>query len=237
MAYAFRSASTTTPASGLGLAINKPAGGVDGDLAVVVGYTEAASWASGGSGFNSSAALEIQNTAGASVFWLKLWWKILSGDPASWTFTPSGSAWRSLTAALYSGALGTGLGRVDTQSSAQADGVLQSNQNAPSVTTTANGDLVVFAYGNFSGDISGSASGFATGWRADSGGCAIADAIKTTPGATGTTTIGGGSVGTEDYAALHVAFLLDSGSAGETGQDRASLSLKRRRWPIQQRIG
>lgn len=211
MAYTFRAATSTTPGSGTTLTVTKPAGVVDGDLLVAVGYTEGA-WSSGGAGWNSSSDIEVSNTGG--TFLVKVWWKIAASEPANWTWT-STSAWRGVSCAAYSGALGTGTSRVDKFSSNAGDGITAINQTAPSVTPSVDGDLVVYAYGNLNGTAVTACVGFCTNVRVDPGGVCIADAVQGTAAATGTTRPSAGP-GTEDFAALHVAFFLDTGSAGGT---------------------
>lgn len=212
MAWAFRNATTTTPGSGGALSINKPSGVVDGDLLVVLAYLESDtnSWSGIPSGWNTDGVnLKIANTG---AFFMQLFWKIASGEGASWTWTPNTNAWRVLTCAAYSGATGAGSDRVETQASAQGDGQILSNQTAPSVTTSTDECLVVFGYGNFSGTVATTTTGFCTNRRADSGGCCIADAVKSPAGSTGTSRPNAGP-GTEDYAALHAAFKLNAGAA------------------------
>jgi len=94
----------------------------------------------------------------------------------------------------------------------QADGVAPGSQTAPSVTTVADSDLVVFGYGNYGGSTTTTLSGFSTNLRVGFGGVDIGDATKTPAGATGTTNPNG--TGTEDYAAIHIAFAI--GTAGAT---------------------
>lgn len=212
MAYAYRASTSQGNASGAGLTVTKPAGTADGDLIVVVAYLEsdANTWASVGAGFTTAAGLVQANTGAFSV---RVWWKIASGEPASWTWTPTSSAWRTVVAASYSGGSGSGE-RVDVSGGSQGDSVLVANQTAPSVTTTVADDLLVFAYGNFSGNNDTGTTGAASSMRVWFGGLTIADATIASPGATGTTRPSGAVLGTEDYAALHAAFFLSPGGGG-----------------------
>lgn len=213
MAYAFVTPNGTASAgnaSGGALALTKPSGVADGHLLVVAAYLESDTntWTPP-SGWNTAAGLTQDNTG---VFQLQVFWKIAASEPASWTWTPGSSAWRALVLAAYSGATGSGSSRVDIQGGSQGDTQGETGQTAPSVTTTVDGDLVVFAYGNFGGVDTTSLIGFATNLRVTLGGVCIGDAIKSPAGATGTTRAAG--TGTQDYATLHVAFLLDTGGGG-----------------------
>lgn len=210
MAYTFRAQTNQGNATGGALTVTKPAGTVDGDLIVVVGYleTDTNTWSAIGSGFT-----EVKNIDNTGLFDLRCWYKWASGEPASWTWTPTTNAWRTVVVASYSGGSGSGT-QPDVSSSAQGDAVTPvSNQTAPSVTTTANDDLLVFGYGNFSGTNMTTAQGAATNVRISFGGCTITDVNIATPSATGTTAPNAGP-GTEDYAAVHVAFFLSPGGGG-----------------------
>jgi hypothetical protein len=215
VAYTYRSSSSQGNASGSGLTVTKPAGVADGDLLIVAAYLESDTntWASVGAGFNTSAALTQDNTG---AFQLQVWWKIAASEPASWTWTPTtGGNWRTVVCAAYSGGSGSGE-RVDVAGGAQGDGVLIGSQTAPSVTTTVADDLLAFAYANFSGTDSATTVGAASNLRVSFGGLIIADATIASPGATGTTRPSDGP-GTEDYAALHVAFFLSPGGGAAAG--------------------
>lgn len=213
MAYTFRAQTNQGNASGGALTVTKPAGTVDGDLIVVVGYmeTDTNTWSAIGSGFT-----EVKNIDNTGLFDLRCWYKWASGEPASWTWTPTTNAWRTVVVASYSGGSGSGT-QPDVSSSAQGDGVLVASQTAPSVTTTVNNDLLIFGYGNFTGTSMTTASGAATNVRISFGGATITDATIASPSATGTTAPNAGP-GTEDYAAVHVAFLL-TGAGGGGGGD------------------
>lgn len=215
MAYTYRASSSQGNASGSGVTVTKPTGTVDGDLIIVVAYLESDTntWASVGSGFTTSAALTQDNTG---AFQLQVWWKIAASEPASWTWTPTtGSVWRTVVCASYSGGSGSGE-RVDVAGGAQGDGVLINSQTAPSVTTTVADDLLIFAYANFSGTDAATTVGAASNLRVSFGGLIIADATIASPGATGTTRPSDGP-GTEDYAALHVALFLSPGGGVVAG--------------------
>jgi hypothetical protein len=216
MAYTYRSNSSQGNGSGGALTVSKPAGTADGDLIVVVGYLESDTntWTSVGSGFT-----EVKNIDNTGLFDLRMWYKWASGEPASWTWTPNTSAWRTVVVASYSGGSGSG-SQPDVSSSAQGDAQLVANQTAPSVTTTANDDLLTYGYGNFTGTNMTTASGAATNVRISFGGATITDANIATPSATGTTAPNAGP-GTEDYAAVHVALFLSPGGV----QDKRSVMM------------
>lgn len=211
MAYTYRASTSQGNASGSALTVTKPTGTVDGDLIVVVAYLESDTntWASVGSGFNTSGPLTIDNTG---AFQLQVWWKWASSEPASWTWTPTtGGNWRTVVVASYSGGSGSGTA-LDVSGSAQGDSVLETSQTAPSVTTTVNDDLLTWGYGNFSGTNVITMLGAASNMRVSFGGATIADANRPTLGATGTSAPNSGP-GTDDYAALHAAFFLSPGGA------------------------
>lgn len=208
MAYAFRQVSTQGDASGAAITVTKPTGTVDGDLILVVAYleTDTNSWSSVGAGFNVWAAAGKANTG---AFLMQVWWKIAASEPASWTWTPTATAWRGVTCASYSGGTGSGAGRTDVANGSQADAVADTSQTAPSITTTAAHDLLAYCYGNFNGVAVTGMSGACTNLRGSIGGTTIADALDQAQGATGTSNETG--VGTADYAASHASFFLDTG--------------------------
>jgi hypothetical protein len=189
--------------------LTKPTGTTNGDLLIVVAYLEADTntWASVGSGFTS--ATSVNNTGS---FKLQVWYKWAASEPASWAWTPTSSNWRAVVCSAYSGGTGSG-SPVDVSGSAQADAVIATGQTAPSVTTTAANDLLIFAYGNYSGNNPTGMSGAATNLRVAFGSVTIADATIATASATGTTWPGTG-LGTETYAAIHLALLASTGGGG-----------------------
>jgi hypothetical protein len=144
---------------------------------------------------------------------MQRFWKIASGEPASWTWTPASSGWRTVCAVAYSGATATGGNQVDVEgTAASANSAI--SLTITGVTTTAANDIGVVACANFQG-ISSSESGFATNERADFGGVMISDAQQATAGATGNTVV---NAGTSDYLGRLITFLLSApgGSAQDT---------------------
>lgn len=212
MAYAFVAGSSAGNASGGAVSPGKPAGTADGDLLIAHAYLESDTntWATVPSGWTLAGS--IANT-GSFTLWV--YWKVASGEPASWTWTPTTNNWRTITVDAYSGGVTPAVDVVGT--GGQADTVLPASQTAPSVTTIADNDLVTFNYGNFSGTNPTSIGGFATNLRTTFGGVAGGDATKTPAGATGTSNAGG--TGTEDYAAMHIAFAIGSGGPATLEQE------------------
>lgn len=211
MAYAFRNASTNGGATGGALTVTAPTGLTDGDLIVVVGYleTDTNSWASVGSGFTSAGT--FVNTG---AFLMQVWWKIAASEGASWTWTPTSSAWRTVVAVAYSGATGSGSTRVDQFGTAsQGDSITSSTVNG--VTTTVTNDVLLAAAGSFNGQSWSYTSGPASNSRANFAGVAYLDNPTQASGATGNTVLG---VTTSDsLAANHVAFFLDASAGGGSG--------------------
>lgn len=217
MAFAFRQSSNQGNASGAGLTVTKPTGTVDGDLIIVVAYLETGTntWSSVGAGFTRVA----QTPEAGTEFTVQMWWKWASGEPASWTWTPTTTpVWRTIVAASYSGGSGSG-SAIDVSSSNAGLAQLDTSQTAPSVTTTVANDLLVYGYGNFGGVNPTGMNGAAGTLRVALGGCAIADADIAAAGATGTSNETG--AGTQDFAAIHGAFFLSpGGAAGPAAKQR-----------------
>lgn len=209
MAYVFRTpngVASAGNASGGNLTITKPSGIADNDLLIVTLYLESDTntWTPP-TGWKTASNLHQVNTG---LFVVDVYWKIAKNEPANWTWAPASNNWRTGVLSSYTGAQGLGLNRVDVAGGSQADGALETGQTAPSVTTLIDQDLVIFSYGNFGGADPSSLVGFATNLRVTLGGVCIGDAIKTPVGATGTTRPTG--TGSQDYAAMHVAFKLDA---------------------------
>lgn len=211
MAYAFRQSSTNGNSSGAALTVSKPTGTADGDLIVVNAYLENASntWSSVGAGFTA-----LRRDTHAAGFSVQVFWKIASGEPASWTWTPTtGASWRTVVVASYSGATSTGGDQVDVEGALTSINNPTTSISVTGVTTTAANDIGLAILGNIQGVPAGFTSGFASNERADFGGCQIYDAQKATAGATGNTLI----TVTGDVLGRTVAFLLDAPGAGGGG--------------------
>jgi hypothetical protein len=213
MAFAYRSGSSAGNSSGGSIAPSKPAGTVDGDLLIARAYLEddTNTWSSVPSGWTLAGS--IANTGG---FKLWVYWKVASGEPASWTWTPTTNNWRTITVDAYSGGVTPAVDVVGA--GGQADGVIGTSQTAPSVTSIDDNDLIAFSYGNFSGTNPTTISGFTTNLRTAFGGVAGADATKTPAGATGTSWPSAG-IGSEDYAAIHIAFKIGTSSTPTLEQE------------------
>lgn len=216
MAYAYRASSSAGNASGGSVTINKPTGTVDGDLIIVGAYLESDTntWSSVGSGFTS-----IASQVNTGLFSIRLWYKWAASEPASWNWVPTSNNWRTVVCASYSGGGGSG-DPFDVSGGSQGDAVNPvTSQTAPSVTTSTADDLLVFLYGNYSGTNVTSVTGAASNLRVSFGGLTIADANRASAGATGTTAPSGGP-GSDDYAAMHIALLLNPGGGAVTLYER-----------------
>lgn len=214
MALAYRAASFQSAgnSSSGSRAINKPAGGASGDIFVTAIYLETDTNTITGVPAGWGLLGSIANTG---LFTLRVYALRAGGsEPATYTWTFNVAGWNTLTTVAYSGGTGTGT-LLDLAAGSQGDAVGLGSQTAPSITTTGAARMVVFAYGNFTGDNTASMSGFCANWRGSFGGNTIGDAVKTVAGATGTS-VPGGSLGTEDYAALHAAIISDTGGGAAT---------------------
>lgn len=222
MAFAYRSSTSAGNASGGALSINKPTGTASGDLLVAVLYLESdtntfssvpAGWQLAGS----------QANTGLFKIWVYYLWAGGS-EPASYSWTPTTNAWRTWTMAAYSGGGGSGT-QPDVANGSQGDGVvIATDQTAPSITPSTDHDLLIFSYGNFSGTNVGSTSGKATNLRISFGGTTIADFLDVSPAAATGTSSPSSGVGTQDYAAMHLAFFLSP--AGPPSYDQSSFRFR-----------
>lgn len=203
--------------------LTKPTGTADGDYVAIVTYIESDTNTCTITGFSS---ITIANTG---AFKLQLHYKRASAEPASYSIAYTGTAWFIATGVAYSGGTGTGT-LVDISGGSQADNVGSTGMTAPSITTTIINDMVAAAWGTFTGDNGSNANGFCTNYRGSLGGCQIADAVKATAAATGTSWPGpAGSFGNNEvYAALHVAFISDTG--GAAAKSRVPYRMPNRVW-------
>lgn len=211
MALAYRAASFVSAgnASGGDLTLTKPTGTVDGDIVVIGVYFEPDTTTI----TVSPGTWESVAIANTGTFKIQYFLKVAASEPASYTIanSTSGNQWRAAVGAAYSGGTGSGT-RIDVSGTAQADGVVVStNQTAPSVTTTGADRMLIFGYGNFNGNNPPGLTGAASNNRGALGSVTIGDALRASSGATGTTAPTG--LGTEDYAALHVAIISDLGAS------------------------
>lgn len=210
MALAYRAGSFVSAgnASAGDLTINKPTGTVDGDLVVILTYFEPDTCT-----ITISPGTWVSEViANTGAFKLQMFYKRAASEPASYTISNdvAGNQWRIAAGAAYSGGTGTGTLK-DVASSAQADAVVDGSQTAPSVTTTGADRMLTFGYGNFGGNNPSSTPGAASNLRGALGGLTISDALRASAGATGTT--GASGAGTQDYAAIHLAIISDTGGA------------------------
>lgn len=212
MALAFRTGSFVSAgnSSGGDLTLSKPTGTASGDRIVIGVYFEPDTCTI----TLSDGPWESVTIANTGAFKIQYFTKIAGGsEPASYTIsndTP-GNQWRSAGGAAYSGGTGSGT-LIDVSSTTQADGVVSGGQTVPSVTPTGTNRMIIFGYGNFSGTDATATTGFCTNLRGSLGGTLIADALQATATATGTSRPSAG-IGTEDYAALHMALISDIAGA------------------------
>lgn len=211
MAYTFRAANTSGNNTGSALSVNLPAGVTTGDLLLILAYLESDTntWVAAPSGYTA-----VQSGVNTGSFSLSLWYKIAGASESAPTITPTtGSVWRAAVSACWSGGSGSG-SFVDVFSSvSQGDSVIESAQSAPSITTTAANDLLVFCYGNFGGTNPTGLIGAATTSATAIGGLTIGYATIASAGSTGTSAIATG-IGSQTYAGFHVAFLLTGAGGG-----------------------
>jgi hypothetical protein len=145
VAPAFRSVSTTTFSGSASLVMSAPAGVQDGDLLLFFGGAETAAryWnrPTGwnfvtGTGIDANGHLDESADSSAQVQW-----KVASGEPSSWTFTPAaGTPTGAAAVCAYSG--------VDTATpiNVAAAGAVTTAGTAfatPSITPTVSGCLLV----------------------------------------------------------------------------------------------
>lgn len=178
----------------------------------MLGYLENAAntWSSPGTGFTEATNVHIVNTG---AFSQSVWWKIASGEPASWTWTPANTGWRAVVVTCYSGGSGSG-NFLDVEGTpGQADGA--SSVTVAGLTTTAANDLYVAVAVNWQG----------TGWSITSGETGLTIRVDMTGtaiisvndvGAAGAKADSVINAGTCDYTAGHVAFLLTGAGGAST---------------------
>lgn len=213
MAYSFLASSTGTAGNGAttaaaGVTLTKPAAIVNSTLMIVHAYIEPStdSWTVPAGWLSATAQ---PNTPDLNI---QVFYKVANNEPANWTWFPASDAtWATLLISGYSGKQGSdATNRLDTQAGNQADAAPLASQLAPTIITRADGDLVIFGYGNFGGFDPTALTGFATNIRVSLGGTCIADAVKSPAGATGTTVVSAGSSASENFAAMHIGFLLSN---------------------------
>jgi hypothetical protein len=212
VALAYRSGSFVSAggASGGNLSLTKPTGTASGDVVFLLAYYEPDSSVQS----VSDGPWESVIIANTGAFVITAFIKTAGGsEPASYTISNdiAGNQWRSACGVAYSGGTGTGT-LIDLSATAQGDSVLATGQTAPTITTTGADRMVVFPYGCFSTAGSSAMNGFCANGRGTFGEMIIADALKTAAGATGTSNPTG--TGTQDYAAMHIAIISDTGGGG-----------------------
>ena len=217
MALALRSGSDASFGgnSGGDLVVDKPVGTVDGDIMVNVIYweTDTTTISTVPTGWSLAA-----NLANTGAFLLSVYYKRASSEPANYTWgndTP-GNQWRNVIVAAFSGGTGTG-SLIDVTGSSQADGALEANQTAPSVTTTGADRMLIRGGGNFNG-VPTSASGAAGTFLRAGNGANLCYGLRASAGATGTTHVIG--AGSDDYVGIHAAIISDTGGGATTTPPR-----------------
>ena len=183
MAVAFRAKSGNGGASGGDLVANKPTGTADNDILIADTYSEG-----GATAFTLPAgwtwvAAAVQNSN--ANFWHRVAWKRASGEGASWTFTHSPSAWRTIVVSAWSGAVTSG----DPQDSTAASNTAATTTVAGSSITnaTANSMNILGAMSYNLDDLGPSATGYTDGGVFDV--CNLFYAIQSASGASGTKTL------------------------------------------------
>lgn len=171
------SASATTRSPG------KPTGTVDGNLVVVVCTWGSSATMTPAAGFNVGKENIVVN-GGTGIYW-----KIASGEGASWTFTLSSASSFKAVAISFEGSPSVS---VDDSDSANGSGVGK-NYVLPSMTTTQANDLFVAACSNGGSrsytEPTGMAELFDTGGGTANLSLGIYSEIFASVGATGTRTI------------------------------------------------
>lgn len=112
--------------SGTGSTVTAPTGLVDGDLIIVTQSQQ-------GTGAPPAGWTQLFNDTSTSAINFAAWWKVASSEPASWSFTGSGSiGW----------ACGYWTG-VSTSSPIDASASPTNTNSSPTVATTVNGCAIV----------------------------------------------------------------------------------------------
>jgi hypothetical protein len=141
--WAFRSSTTKdqTATGGTTLTMTKPTGVADGDLLVAGTQSNVADTQTGPSGWTN----DDSRSGGVGTLKAVLWYKVASGEGASWDWTvgTGGNLWLGYVAA-YTGIQST---PADVASGQTSNG---STSTAPSVTTTVTDDLDARQYENWS---------------------------------------------------------------------------------------
>lgn len=156
MSIAFVARSDQGGASGGDLTANKPTGTLDNHILIANCYSEGGATAFTLPSGWAWVAAAVQNSN--SNFWHRLAWKRASSEPASWTFTHSPSAWRTIVVSAWSGCVTSG----DPQDST----AVSTNGNTTTVTAgsitnaTANSMNIAFVMSYNLDDLGASGSGY-----------------------------------------------------------------------------
>jgi hypothetical protein len=190
--------------------VSKPTGTADGDmlLASITWYDSSGSTITPPSGWTQLDRGDTvdAHTSGASF------WKIASGEGASWTWTISGTPYtESQVIALIpsSGSAAVDQHTVGTQ-------VTPETMSAPSVTTTLNDELLVCFFSGYSNIITGTPTGMTVGVSVfDSTNAGYYQAIASA-GATGTKSTTNSAAATCDTVTFSISVSDGSSTSGAT---------------------
>lgn len=183
MALAFVSKSDNGGASGGDLVANKPTGTADNHILWADTYSEGGATAfTLPAGWTWVAAARQNSNAN---FWHRVAWKRASGEGASWTFTHTPSAWRTIVVSAWSGAVTSG----DPQDSTAASNTAATTTVAGATITnaTANSMNILTAMSYNLDDLGPNATGYTDGGVFDVHN--LFYAIQAASGASGTKTL------------------------------------------------
>lgn len=213
MAWTFQTTNSAGDASGTNLAVTKPTGTVDGNLLIAVVYwEETGTTVTPPAGWSTVTGYPVRNTGPTPDFCMYVFWKIASGEGASFTFVPSVSgAWRTAAVGRWDGNTGTAGDYVDVASTPQQGNA--ANVTVTAVTTTADSETVLVALSDWAGNNFTRSSGAdpTTTRVLNFAGVSAFAGTQATAGTTGT---GVYAAGTVDYAAGRVAFKDTVGGGG-----------------------
>lgn len=211
MSWTFQTTNSAGDSSGSTLAITKPASTADGDLLIAVIYWEGTSASvTPPANWNTVTGYPIRNTGPSPDMAMWVFWKIASGEGASFTFSGP-NEWRTGAVGRWNGNTGGAGDYVDVASTPQQGNA--ANVTVSAVTTTADSESVLVALSDWAGNNFTRSSGSdpTTTRVLNFAGVSAFHGVQTTAGDTGT---GVYTAGTVDYAAGRVAFKDTVGGGG-----------------------
>lgn len=131
----YRAQTTAGPTTSGGTTLNKPTGTVDGDLLIAALSMGNTTVSSVPSGWN---LVDEKQNAGNN--WIRVYWKVASGEGASWSWSFGGSVGIQSACFCYASAP---TAAVDTFTNAAVSGT---SYNVPSITTTVPNTLQFVAF-------------------------------------------------------------------------------------------